>query len=115
VSNPDEAAAVIARGGHIVNNRISNSLSLTPAIGDGSLADQICATPYTDQVAYDPGHALIIACDGVWDVLTDDEAAVLCLAAGDPAAGARAIKDAAVAKGSSDNVSVICVSCRPKT
>jgi serine/threonine protein phosphatase PrpC len=47
-------------------------------------------------------------------VLGEDEAAELYRAATDPSAAARAIKDAAIEKGTTDNVSVICVSCSPR-
>jgi serine/threonine protein phosphatase PrpC len=114
VSNPEERQAVIDRGGYIVNDRVNNSLALTRSIGDGCLADSISGEPHTDSVPFDPEFGLIIACDGVWDVTTDDEAAAMFVAATDPGAAARLIKDHAIEHGSSDNVSAICLSCKPK-
>eukprot|EP01050_Picozoa_sp_SAG11_P012197 SAG11_NODE_1342_length_5154_cov_2.272404_3_plen_74_part_00 len=56
------------------------------------------------------GRCLLLACDGVWDVFTAEEAAAVCLAwAGDPQHAAEALCDAALAAGSRDNVSVIVV------
>jgi len=59
---------------------------------------------------------IIIACDGVWDVLEDQEAVDMVRSflagAGDLASGvpaARILVDAALAKGSSDNVTAFVV------
>lgn len=61
---------------------------------------------------------LILACDGVWDVLTDQEAADVALAAG-PAACERdragQVVRAAYHKGSTDNISVVVVSIKSKS
>ena len=53
---------------------------------------------------------LILACDGVWDVFSEEAATeiVLCWP-GDPQGAADALADAALAAGSRDNISVIVV------
>jgi serine/threonine protein phosphatase PrpC len=114
ISNPEERQAILDRGGHIVNNRVNNSLALTRAIGDGCLADTITGEPHTDSVTLDETLKLIIACDGVWDVMNEDEAGNLFVQAEDPGTAAKLIKDMAIERGTSDNVTVLCVSCKPK-
>ena len=86
-SLPEEAARVEKAGGTISSNRVNGMLSLTRAIGDFDLkmnesiplADQaISAFPdvkIIDQSADD--QFLVLACDGIWDVLDNDEACEL--------------------------------------
>ena len=52
---------------------------------------------------------LILACDGVWDVF-DDVAAAAIVAAAPPATAAEALVRAALAKGSTDNITAVVVS-----
>eukprot|EP01051_Picozoa_sp_SAG22_P033348 SAG22_NODE_14563_length_371_cov_0.944853_1_plen_85_part_01 len=54
---------------------------------------------------------MVLACDGVWDVFTPEQAAEIVLRydAGDPQTAAEALADAALATGSRDNISVIVV------
>jgi serine/threonine protein phosphatase PrpC len=56
---------------------------------------------------------LIIACDGVWDVMTDQMAADIYARCRDPIEAARVIKAEALKRGTTDNVSVMCVELRP--
>jgi serine/threonine protein phosphatase PrpC len=114
VADPDERQEVVDRGGAIINDRVNGSLALSRAIGDGAHADSISSEPFMTDVDYDESLGVIIACDGVWDVMSDDEAVAVFVDTPDPGAAARAIKDSAIAKGSEDNVSVICVQFKPK-
>jgi serine/threonine protein phosphatase PrpC len=114
LTDPNERWAVVDRGGAVINNRVNGTLALSRAIGDGAHADSISAEPFMSAVDYDESLGVVIACDGVWDVMSDDEVAAIFVGAPDPGAAARAIKDGAIAKGSDDNVSVICVHFRPK-
>jgi len=50
---------------------------------------------------------LILACDGVWDVLTSEQAvAIVSAENGDPVRGAAKLRDLAFALNSTDNISV---------
>ena len=60
-----------------------------------------------------PGDDLaIVASDGLWDVATPGEACAIALHAGDAQRAARALCEAALARGSGDNVSVVVVDLR---
>jgi serine/threonine protein phosphatase PrpC len=53
---------------------------------------------------------LIVACDGVWDVISDDDAmAVVWPLRADPEAAAVALRDVAFRRGSTDNISLVVI------
>ena len=52
---------------------------------------------------------LILACDGVWDVLSDAEAVRIARSTRDPAKIAVRLRDTAIDRGSKDNISVLCI------
>jgi serine/threonine protein phosphatase PrpC len=114
IDDPEEQAAVLARGGLIFNGRVNGSLMLTRTIGDGSMAEVLSEEPYIEERQSSENLKLVIACDGVWDVMDEEEVAGIFRTSGDPGVAARGIKDQALAKGSEDNISVICVSLKPK-
>jgi len=60
-----------------------------------------------------PGAVLALCSDGVWDVLDDARLAALLLGTGSLADSVRAACDAAVAAGSTDNVTVVAARMQP--
>jgi serine/threonine protein phosphatase PrpC len=108
-----EKRAVLARGGTVVQGRVNGVLMLSRAIGDGELADVITCDPYMASAPVRPEMRIILACDGVWDVMTDQIAADIYLRCRDPVEAARVIKAEALKRGTTDNVSVMCVELRP--
>ena len=113
-SDPAEAKLVVERGGHVIQGRVEGVLAVTRAIGDGSLGNSITCQPHLKKVKRRDGTKLIIACDGVWDVITDEEAAEIVAKTKNPAEAARLLKDEAISRGSTDNVTCIVVSLTPK-
>ncbi|KAH0791912.1 protein phosphatase 2C [Histomonas meleagridis] len=114
ISDPNEQKSVCDRGGVIFQDRVNGILALSRAVGDGNIADCISCEPFINESDFDDNCSLIIACDGVWDVMEDQEAAEILCSASDAAAAARAIKEKAIQKGTQDNVTVICVTLKPK-
>lgn len=138
-----ERARIGSAGGAVIGQRILGKLAVSRAFGDPSLrlGENNCelVTPEPDVLAMTVpagAEALILACDGLWDVMSAGSAAALvrCVmwsklkgdssassetirAAADAAAAALA--DTALALGSSDNVSALvlplAVACRPPT
>jgi serine/threonine protein phosphatase PrpC len=90
-------------------------LAVSRAFGDtelkGAARDLICADPEIKVVGVEPDDLFVVlGCDGVWDVLSDQEAVDLAAAEfADPAAAAQAVGKAAFAKGSLDNITVTVV------
>ena len=84
-------------GGHVLNGRVSGMLAVTRALGDHMLKGQpprfgfilvlihcvnlscrpgsVTSEPFFHEIALAPDDRwLIVACDGLWDVVTDAEA-----------------------------------------
>jgi serine/threonine protein phosphatase PrpC len=77
-SVPEEQKRISDAGGFIGRNRVNGVLAVSRALGDHMLKenDVVTAIPYTtDTELQEDDHFLILACDGVWDVMTDQEAA----------------------------------------
>lgn len=133
-TDPAEAKRVIEAGGSIFNERVNGMLAISRAFGDHQLKapalpndvvsniPDITSTELTDQDMF-----VIIACDGLWDVVEDQESVNLVLEGVRelmqllPNIGqdnlthrrsmaevlARMLVEEALARGSSDNVSCL--------
>ena len=113
-SDPEEAKRVRERGGHIVQGRLEGVLALTRAIGDGALIPAVSCEPHLKRFKRRDGTRLIIACDGIWDVISDDEAAELIKKRPNAAEAARVLKEEALRRGTTDNVTCVVVNLTPK-
>lgn len=113
-SDPSEQSQIRSKLGTIVNDRVSGILALSRAIGDGAVSNYISCEAYQTENSFNHNQGLILACDGVWDVLQDSEAAALFCKAENAAAASKAIKEAAINSYTSDNVVVVCVTLQPK-
>jgi serine/threonine protein phosphatase PrpC len=113
-SDPDERKKVIERGGHFVNERVNGVLMLARAIGDGNLGKAVSCEPMIRSFERKDGMWLILACDGVWDVMRDQEAAAILMEIKKPVEAAKAIRDEALNRGSSDNVSCMIIDLTPR-
>jgi len=71
----EEAAMIRKRGGTVGRQaRVNGLLAVTRAFGDHLLKPPITVKPRVKRVAIEREDAfLVIACDGVWDVLSDEE------------------------------------------
>jgi len=129
---PDEAKRITDAGGFIgKNNRVNGVLAITRALGDHMLKenDIVSAVPHTTEILLEQNdNLLILACDGVWDVISDQEAVDLVrnrikaevAAHGEPQGGgpcnamlsiaAKALVKEALDRNSLDNVTVIIIS-----
>ncbi|GJM99066.1 hypothetical protein PR202_ga16130 [Eleusine coracana subsp. coracana] len=120
---PDELARIEAAGGRVIfweGARVLGVLAMSRAIGDGYLKPYVTAVPevtVTDRTDHD--ECLILASDGLWDVVSNEaacEVARACLRRGRDkwcAEAATLLTKLALARRSSDNVSVVVVDLRP--
>ena len=128
-----EKARILAAGGFVADGRVKGSLALSRALGDFEFKQNrelpaerqmVTALPEVTRLALQPGDDfLLLACDGVWDVLSSAQAVEFArqrLAGGAaPAAVCEALCDACCAsdtRGSGlgcDNISVVLVVFKP--
>jgi serine/threonine protein phosphatase PrpC len=128
-NRPDEVARIRALGGTVFFHgvwRVAGVLAVSRSIGDRSLKPYVTAVP--DVLTHDvaPGdEALVLASDGLWDVLSSAAVAATCAAAFRAGAGGAGAPAHAVAQraattlvrdailgGSADNVTVLVVDLR---
>lgn len=85
--NPEELARIEKAGGFVADNRVVGELAMSRAIGDfryKSMPDlpfyEQLVIPVPDIAVHErhlhDDYVLIVACDGVWDTMSNDEAAV---------------------------------------
>ena len=119
--DPAEQQRIKDAGGFITRGRVLGILAVSRSFGDHGMKDFVTAEPYTTatnlltccQDGTGDCPILILACDGVWDVLTDQEAADLVLerfkVEGPFEGAAQLLVEIAIQKGSADNITAIVV------
>eukprot|EP00013_Stygamoeba_regulata_P023846 CAMPEP_0177649274 /NCGR_PEP_ID=MMETSP0447-20121125/11292_1 /TAXON_ID=0 /ORGANISM="Stygamoeba regulata, Strain BSH-02190019" /LENGTH=283 /DNA_ID=CAMNT_0019152007 /DNA_START=262 /DNA_END=1109 /DNA_ORIENTATION=+ len=79
-SNEEEEKRIIDVGGFVRNGRVNATLAVTRALGDHCMKQFIISEPNVTVRDLTPSDSLLLlACDGVWDVLTVEDACKLCL------------------------------------
>jgi protein phosphatase 1L len=127
-NRPDEVRRIQALGGSVFFHgvwRVSGVLAVSRAIGDRTLKPYVSATPELAWWECTPQDAaLVLACDGLWDVLSNEQVAEVVLAAMHPLPGgveephtpaqraSAALVRHAIMSGSMDNVTAIVVDLR---
>jgi len=102
-------------GGFILRKRVLGILSVSRSFGDHSMKKFVLARPYIKKVLLqEEDEFLVLACDGVWDVITDEECAEIIKEAVhekklEMSALAHYLVHVALDRGSNDNVSAIVV------
>jgi serine/threonine protein phosphatase PrpC len=118
--DPAEAQRIEKSGGFVFQNRVLGILAVTRSLGDHCMKDFVIAQPYYSQTTIERANmiegsqhdntVLILACDGLWDVFKDDEAVDFALRfPGEKTNVAQALAEAAVHRGSTDNITVVVV------
>ncbi|KAI0166518.1 phosphatase 2C-like domain-containing protein [Xylariaceae sp. FL1272] len=110
-SDENEGKRIANAGGLILNNRVNGVLAVTRALGDTYMKDLVTGHPYTTETVIQPeaDEFIIIACDGLWDVCTDQEAVDLVRDNQDPVASSKLLVDHALARFSTDNLSCMII------
>ncbi|KAF7830679.1 putative protein phosphatase 2C 76 [Senna tora] len=90
--------------------RVGGVLAMSRAFGNRMLKQFVVAEPeIQDQVIDEELELLLLASDGLWDVVPNDDAASLARTEDEPEAAARKLTEAAFARGSADNITCIVV------
>lgn len=114
-SDEGEARRVNDNGGFIACKRVLGVLSISRAFGDFALKHVVISEPFTsaEELRDDDDTHLILACDGLFDVMSDEEVVRLVTEEDalreDAQAAAEALVKRALREGSTDNISVMVV------
>jgi len=122
-SNPEEQARIERAGGTVMHKRINSDLAVSRAFGDFYYKTTESLPAEDQQVSVKPDISvserrasdqfIILACDGIWDVMQNQEVAKFVMdaaKAGKPLATiCEAVIDRCLDLGSRDNMSVIIV------
>ena len=105
--NRDEIDRILAMGGRIANQRTGGILAVARSLGDFD----VCGIGYEPAIKTvklrSTDQWLVVACDGVFDVITNDEIAHMSRSYTNASEFAYAIRNTAYTRGSLDNISVI--------
>ena len=109
----DEKKRIIKSGGMVINKRVMGALMLTRAFGDFELSDfGVIESPYVSKTEVDlnvKNQFLIIACDGIWDLNSENEFQEMIIFDNDTQSLCQKIIKGTLRKDAWDNLSVFCV------
>ncbi|KAJ3296353.1 Protein phosphatase 2C 1 [Borealophlyctis nickersoniae] len=105
-----EARRIQDAGGFVMNNRVNGVLAVTRSLGDITMKEWVIGSPFTtESVVEDDDPFLILACDGLWDVCSDQNAVDLIRDVQDPQQAAEDLLEHALENFSTDNLSVLVI------
>ncbi len=109
----DEKKRIIKSGGMIINKRVMGALMLTRAFGDFELSSfGVIECPFVSKTEVDlnvKNQFLIIACDGIWDLNSENEFQEMIIFDNDTQRLCQKIIKGTLRKDAWDNLSVFCV------
>lgn len=95
---------------HMGSWRVEGVLAVTRAIGDKDLKKCVKADPHIMEVdLQEDDELLVMASDGLWDYMSNQEVVDEAKLHTDPSVAAKALVDEAMKRGSRDNVTVLVV------
>lgn len=111
----EERARVEALGGFIRNGRVQGVIQVTRALGDAAVQPFVSGEPHVaaTELTNDDSF-LILACDGLFDIFTDQVAVQIGRANPDPVVASKKLVDQAYISGSTDNISCLVVRIKPE-
>jgi len=112
--DPAEKTRIEELGGFVMRGRVLGMLAVSRAFGDHTLKQFVSARPYISKTTLTGDEEfLIVACDGLWDELSDEEAVKLVrdnyYKNKSEMKAANALVQRALDKGTKDNVTVMVV------
>ncbi|ODV80427.1 protein phosphatase 2C [Suhomyces tanzawaensis NRRL Y-17324] len=113
-TDSNEINRIKETGGLIMKNRVNGVLAVTRSLGDSYMKDLVIGKPFTTSTEITKDDEfMILACDGVWDVLSDLKAcqfvSSVLAATGEPQTAAKKLCQLAMDNSTTDNVTVMIV------
>ncbi|HPU30744.1 MAG TPA: PP2C family protein-serine/threonine phosphatase [Syntrophorhabdaceae bacterium] len=113
---PKEKTRIEAAGGFVIKfgvHRVQGELAMSRAIGDSHLKPYVIAEPFVvNGFLGKENDFVVVACDGIWDVLSADEAIDIARKTKEAQKAADTILSTATFRGSTDNKTVIVLDLR---
>jgi serine/threonine protein phosphatase PrpC len=107
---PEEVQYLESKGAYVQDHRVNGMLAVSRTLGDSFLGEAANPTPHLARLELCRTDTfLILACDGVWDVLGDQEACEIVAPEIDPLDAAKKLRDRTFELDSMDNISVVVV------
>lgn len=113
---PEEREMVESKGGEVALSpmggvyRVDKRLNMSRAFGDYVIKDHLSVEPdIWDSSLSDEDDFLIVASDGLWKVMNNDESVELVLAQSSAQGAAKVLAASALRRGSRDDISVLVV------
>ncbi|KAF7428720.1 Protein phosphatase 2C 1 [Pleurotus ostreatus] len=118
-TDQQEAKRITDAGGFVMSGRVNGVLAVTRSLGDTAMKDFVVGSPYTTETELcDEDEFLVLACDGLWDVVSDQAAIDLVREIDDAQHASTKLLKHALSQHTTDNVTVIVVrfkSITPRT
>jgi len=109
-SDEEEQKRVQESGGWVSMNRVHGVLAVSRALGDHAMKQSVISEPhFWEDELTDEDTFLIIACDGLWDVCSDQDSVDLVKDIQDAQAMSGKLMQMALDKGGKDNISIMVV------
>ena len=114
LDDPNERARIMKQGGLILNDRVMGSLMLSRSFGDWGLKDfGVIVEPHITKIDIEDNDLfIIIASDGVWDVIKDQDCKQLTETNNNTLEICKNIIVDALSKNSQDNLSCFVISLK---
>ena len=115
VDDPKEKERIIKQGGVIFNNRVYGRLMLSRSFGDWTIKEYgVIAEPHITKIEINDNDLfLIIASDGLWDVIKDEECKGFTEIYGDTFETCKNLVQECLNRGSCDNISCFVIRLKP--
>lgn len=124
-TNPPEQARIVAANGTVTLSRVNGDLAVSRALGDYTYKTMTHLPAEAQQVSPEPefqiqertsdDQVLILCCDGIWDVMSNEEVGAFYmkeLQSNDLATTCSNILDECLSKKSRDNMTAIAIALR---
>ncbi|KAF9531623.1 phosphatase 2C-like domain-containing protein [Crepidotus variabilis] len=109
-TDKQEAKRITDAGGFVMSGRVNGVLAVTRSLGDSSMKEFVVGAPYTTETELcSEDEFLILACDGLWDIVGDQGAIDLVRDVQDPQEASDKLVQHAISHHTTDNVTVIVV------
>lgn len=113
-SDVNEINRIRDSGGLIMKNRVNGILSVTRSLGDTYMKNLVVGKPFTTSTEItDKDEFMILACDGLWDVISDYKACGIVEESfrvnDDPEVAAKTLCQTAMDHATTDNITVMVV------